>query len=77
MKPIKRVAAFFIRSMPIDVRDQFKSWCSSRGLSMTYTIITLMKQAMKNPDILTPDMMDEIRKKGNNRPKLWIDPTQP
>lgn len=33
----------YLRSVPADVKKQFKAWCASNGISMTEKMIDLMR----------------------------------
>ncbi len=42
-----RTAVLFIRSMPVDLKCQFRAWCIRRNITMTQKIISLMKETIK------------------------------
>lgn len=42
---------FFIRGIPIEIRNEFKSFCAKRGLSMNKMITRLIRKAIKEDQI--------------------------
>lgn len=47
--------AFNIRSMPRDLRGDFKSLCARNGLSMERALLMLMQRAVENGDLIAGD----------------------
>lgn len=46
-----REGVLYIRSIPRDVKDQFKAWCVLRGVSMTEQIEQLMRDTIKKESV--------------------------
>lgn len=42
----KRTTAWILRNIPVDLRDQFKAWCSERGYTMTGRVRDLMRMTL-------------------------------
>lgn len=47
LKPTVRKSTLYIRNIPRDVKDAFKSSCAARGLNMTHEIVALMMAYIK------------------------------
>ena len=47
-KPVPREAVIYIRSIPRDVKDQFKAWCAKRGYTMTEMVEHFMRRSVNN-----------------------------
>lgn len=62
--PRPREGVLYIRSIPRDVKDQFKAWCARRGTNMTAKIEDLMRETIKqDPDFpVTKPVASELRK---------------
>lgn len=43
MNTEQNTSTLFMRSIPIDVKKKFKSWCAEHNITMTEKIIALMK----------------------------------
>ena len=57
-----KTGVLFIRRVPEDVKNQFKGWCGSHGISMTDAIIFLLNEASKpGSRLVTEDMIKAIR----------------
>lgn len=59
--------AFFIRLMPVQVRDQFKAACALTGQSMSQVIISMMK------DFIQEAKTGKPRKIRKNIPQLKVE----
>lgn len=70
-KPSRPIGVLNIRSMPLDLRDQFKAWCAKRGYSMERAIICLVYRAIKENKPL-PGAASRYKIRGSQRryPKL-------
>jgi len=38
----------YLKSVPLDVKLQFKAWCSRRGKTMTDTIVEMMRKQLRS-----------------------------
>lgn len=56
----------FIRTMPRDLKDRFKSWCSLRGDSMTDVVVKLMSD-IGNDRVTPPYIHRRLLKKPSPR----------
>lgn len=48
LKKPRRTTPMMIKSIPIDVKAQFKAWCAKRGITMQNHIVFLMRQTINS-----------------------------
>lgn len=58
-----RRTVLFLRGVPTDLRDQFKSWCAKRGVTMTATIRLLMRETLKDHKVIIEAVRNESLRK--------------